>query len=422
MRRRQLLAAGVTALSAGVAGCSAEPAYAGSFERPTDRWPAAGYDPAGTSHAPAGPDAPTEQWTLDRERTEPPLYGYLGPPVVGDAVYVAGMGRGYYDSDRLDSVLAAIDPISGEPLWTHTVPEGITGAPTLLGSTVVVGTRDGRALAVEEGDVVWTSGLDGAGLTPAVFGDRLYVPDDSGSIRCLDRSGSVRWRVTREDPLAGLLGDEEPARAAVPAVDTQRVYTAFSTGTDDGSVVLAFDHAGRREWRLELRSDTGFDGGPHGIALSDGTLYLSHGGTVAAVDAETGDREWSFVTGYRSAGAPATDGDRVYVAGKNLYALDAADGNEQWRVVEDSISEDRGYSRGLPYLARPAIADRTVYLRAAGFDPADGRRRWGSDADDWVDTDNQFTEPYDRIPMANLAVTADGLYVTHATRGVQKLA
>ncbi|MFC6973613.1 PQQ-binding-like beta-propeller repeat protein [Halomicroarcula sp. GCM10025709] len=422
MRRREFLAAGATALSTAVAGCSTDSAYAGSFDRPTDRWPAAGYGPAGTSHAPAGPDAPTEQWTLDREAVDPPLYGYLGQPAVGDAVYVAGMARGYYDSEDLDSVLAGIDPESGEPLWTHTVPEGITGAPTAIGSTVVVGTGDGRLLAVEGGETAWTTGLDGAGLTPRVFGERLYVPDASGALRCLDRSGSTRWTASRSNPLEWLLGDGEPIRAAVPAVDSDRVYAAFSTGDGGRSVVAAFDHSGLRQWRLELQSETGYDIGPRGIALADGTLYLSYGGTIAAVDAEAGELDWEFVTGYYTAGPPATDGDRVYVAAKNLYALDPADGTELWRVVNESTPRNDTDLDGVPFLARPAVADGTVYLRAAGFDPADGTRRWGTDADSWADSGKYFTDPYDRVPMANLAVTAEGVYLTHATRGVQKFA
>ncbi|WP_324758296.1 PQQ-binding-like beta-propeller repeat protein [Haloarcula montana] len=421
MRRRDLLAAGATALSTAVAGCSSDTTYTGSFEQPTDRWPAAGYGPAGTSHAPAGPDAPTEQWTLDREAMDPPLYGYLGEPAVGDAVYVAGMARGYFDADRLDSVLAALSPETGDPLWTHTVTEGITGAPAIVGSTVVVGTSDGRLLAVEDGEVAWTAQLDGAGLTPAVFGDRFYVPDGSGALHCIDRSGSARWTASRRNPLDGLLGDDDPIRGAVPAVDSERIYTAFSTGDRDTSVVAAFDHSGLREWRLELQSERGYGVGPRGLALADGTLYLSHGGTVTAVDA-AGELDWEFVTGYDSAGPPATDGDRVYVAAKNLYALDTADGTERWRVVNESVPQRTTDINGVPFLARPAIADGTVYFRAAGFDPEDGSRRWGSDADSWADSGEYFTDPYDRVPMANLAVTADGLYLTHAVRGVQKFA
>jgi outer membrane protein assembly factor BamB len=422
VRRREFLAAGATALSTAVAGCSSDPGYGGSFERPTDRWPAAGYDPAGTSHAPAGPDAPTEQWTLDRESVEPSMYGYLGPPAVGDAVYVAGMARGYYDSEQLDSVLAAVDPDAGTTLWTHTVEERIVGAPAVLGSTVVVGTADGRVLAVEEGEPAWETNLDGAGLTPAVFGDRLYVPDDSGALHCLDRSGSTRWTASRSGLLDELLGGGDPIRAAVPAVDSDRVYAAFSSGDDGRSVVVAYDHSGLRKWRLELQSGTGYDVGPRGVALAEGTLYLSHGGTVAAVDTEAGELDWEFVTGYYSAGPPATDGQRVYVAAKNLYALDPGDGTELWRVVNESRPRNDTDINGVPFLARPVVADGTVYLRAAGFDPETGTRRWGSDVDSWADSGKFFTDQYDRVPMANLAVTADGLYLTHSVRGVQKFA
>lgn len=423
--RRTFLAASAAALAAGVAGCGeTPPPPADEFDRPDDRWPTAGYDPAGTSHPPAGPDGATEQWTTAREQSSPPLYGELSTPIVGEeAVYVATLADWLFRPDDHENVLAALDAESGEVAWTVGFPQGLTGGPALVGDVVVVGGRDGAVHAVRDGSVVWRTELGARVGTPTVYGDRVYVPDRRGNLHALGRDGGKLWTVDRVGTLEALFGDDEPLEVGVPAADGAGVVATFQDpdGASRIAHLIAYDHAGEERWHYEMH---GRDGGiePRGPAIADGAVYATAGGDVHAVDAETGDRRWRFVTGYRTAGPPATDGERVFVAAKNLYALDAVDGTERWRVVDESLPERHDLKRGVPYLGRPAVADGAVYVRAGAVDAATGGRLWGDEADEWLAEGDYADDVYTDQPLAKLAATAESLYLSHGVRGVKKYA
>jgi len=426
MRRRQVLAAGVLAISAGAAGCNdtSLPPPDEQFDRPDDRWPTPGYDPANTARPPAGPRDAAESWATTRAiRTL--RSGRLSAPVVsGGTVYVATLAREFFDPEVDSSHLNAFDAGTGDRAWKAEFPRGLTGCPALAGSAVVVGGRDGTLHAVRGGETVWSADLGTAVGTPTVYGDRIYVPDGTGRLYALAGDGDRLWTAERPGVLEKLFGEDEPLAAGVPAADGSGVYAAFEAFDDDrDALLLAYDHDGNRRWRRELEApDARVPAGP---TVADGVVYATAGGTVHAVDAETGDRRWRFVTGYGTAGPPSTDGDRVYVAAKNLYALDAAAGTEQWRVVNDSVAGRvrPDEARSLPYLARCPVAEGSVYLRAGAVDADTGRRLWGDDADDWLTGSDRRVRPYvEGRPMSRPAVTAGALYLSHAHRGVVKVA
>jgi outer membrane protein assembly factor BamB len=414
----------VAALSVGVAGCreTTQPPDE-PFDRPTDRWPSAGYAPGATGHAPAGPgpSPPTERWRTARRATDPGLFGVLGTPVVGEHVYVAGLVGRFWPDDRA-ATLAALTRDDGEPVWAVGIGPGevggLTGGPAVLGDAVLVGGRDGRlhARRVEDGTPLWELGLGGPVGTPVPYGDRAYVTDGQGGLHAV-ADGERLWRVRRGDLVGRWLGDGRPVEHAGPAADGRGVYAAFEPSDGPRAALVAYDHGGEQRWTY--RTDRGA-GELGGVAVADDRVYLSAGGAVHAVDAATGERRWRFATGYRGAGAPATDGERVYVGAKNCYAL-GTEGEERWRLVNEAVEVRGGWRDGLPYLARPAVADGRVYLRRGAVDAATGERLWGDDADGWLDEDT-YAGPYGTLPVARPAVTADGLYLTHANAGVQRFA
>jgi outer membrane protein assembly factor BamB len=430
VRRRQVLAAGALTLSTGVAGCSeSPPPPAEPFDRPTDRWPSPGYDHGNTGHAPAAPGPGEERWRTVRRATDPPLFGVLSTPVVGEHVYVAGLAGPFFRPDREREhtlALAALDRATGESVWTLGFDDGLSGAPVLVGSTLVVGGYDGHLHGVSTaGRRRWRVGLDGRSGTPTPYGDRVYVADGDGSLHAVSADGERLWRARREslvDRLGErLLGGDDPLPVGAPAVDDRGVYaTVASSGErDEGVVLLAYDHAGSQRWRRV------FEGAAarhvRGPTVADGTVSAVVGDTVVALDAADGSERWRFVTGYDTPGPPATDGERLYVGAKNLYALDAATGTEQWRVVNEAVRADRRWRRGVPYVARPAVADGAVHVRTGAFDAATGERLWGDDADEWTSDDTYFDDPFRYRPSVRLALTADALYLTHAIDGVVRL-
>jgi outer membrane protein assembly factor BamB len=430
VRRRQVLAAGALALSTGVAGCSERtPPPAEPFDRPTDRWPSPGYDPANTGHAPTAPGPGEERWRTNRRATDPPLFGVLSTPVVDDHVYVAGLAGPFFRPDRAREhtlALAALDRTTGESVWTLGFDGGLSGAPVLVGSTLVVGGYDGDLHGIATtGQRRWRVELDGRSGTPTPYGDRVYVADGDGSLHAVSAGGERLWRARREglvDRLGErLLGDDDSLSVGSPAADERGVYTtvASSSQAGEGVVLLAYDHAGDQRWRRYFEDAAARQ--VRGPTVADGTVYAVVGDTVVALDAADGGERWRFVTGYETPGPPATDGDRLYVGAKNLYALDPATGTERWRVVNEAVRSDRSWRRGLPYVARPVVADGAVHLRAGAFDAATGQRLWGDDADAWLSEGNYVDEEFAYRPSVRLALTADARYLTHAHHGVVRL-
>jgi len=423
--RRAVLAAGGLALASGLAGCNSdstppEP----TFEAPTTAWPTAGYDPAGTGNPPAGPAAPTVAWRRSRGSLAPRLDGALSTPVVAkDTVYVAGLTTQIFDRDDMTSVLAAFDTATGDLRWQQEVPAGLTGGPALVGdpSTVVVGGRDGSLHAfTADGTEAWTVDLRGRLDTATAYGDRVYVASGTGRLYAVDADGSRAWTADRAGPFGVFAGDE-PVETALPVTDDRGVYAAFTPfdRERDETVLLAYDHAGSRRWRTTLPGRYGR--APGGMALTEGTLYVTVGGTVYAVAPADGTQRWQFTTGAETAGPPTTDGERVYVGAKNLYALAAADGTERWRVVNEAHPRPTNGTETVPYLARPPVTDGQVYLRAGAVMTDDGSRRWGDDADAWLRDSNYYTELFYRRPMVRPAVTETAVFLTHTHHGVVTL-
>ncbi|MFB6172901.1 MAG: PQQ-binding-like beta-propeller repeat protein [Haloarculaceae archaeon] len=366
------------------------------------------------------------RWRTAREAIDPPLYGTLSTPVVGDHIYVAGLADPYFEPDDDQLVLAALDRASGDPVWTLAFDGGLSGAPALVDSTLVVGGYDGRLSGVSpDGRRRWRLGLDGRSGTPTPYGDRVYVADGAGSLHAVTADGERLWRVHWGLPFdrlsERLLGDADPRAVGAPAVDERGVYAtvASSDGASDGVVLLAYDHRGNRRWRRSFRGAA--NRRVHGPTVADGTVYAVVGDAVVALGAADGSDRWRFATGYRTPGPVATDGDRLYVGAKNLYALDAATGEERWRVVNEAVQTTLGWRRGLPYVARPAVADGAVHLRAGAFDATTGARLWGDDADAWVAADDYFDDPFDHRPSVKPVATAEALYLAHAIDGVVRL-
>ncbi|WP_267639849.1 PQQ-binding-like beta-propeller repeat protein [Haloarchaeobius amylolyticus] len=429
MRRRALLTALATGGTAALAGCNAG---GGSCEpppdnpdRPRDRWPLAGYGPTNTAHAPAGPTDPAVRWTATRETgSKPYLLGYFSTPLVADGQVFTAM-RDYdvrHERSEEPGFLVAIDDQSGDENWRVDLPRLAGGSPALAGDRLFVGDAGGTLHVFStEGEHHWSRDLGAPIGGCTVAGSHCYVADDSGTIHGFKLNGEHCWRHDPSGFLDGILGGESYAVNSAPAVDASGVYVTLHENPEsrDNQIarVLAFDHDGSQRWSY------GFPASyrpPNTPAVVDGTVVATAGNQIHAIDAESGDRQWRFVTGHDSTGAPATDGERVYVGAKNLYALSLSDGTEQWRVVNEATFVTVGFENGVPFLSRPAVTDDTVYLRAAGFDPVDGTHKWGDPTAEVED--DLSNDEYGRRPVVSAAVTGDALYLAHQLRGVVKLA
>jgi outer membrane protein assembly factor BamB len=431
MRRRALLAAAATAGLGAAAGCAALgddcPSPSTDPDRADAAWPTSGFDRTNTGHAPDGPAAGSERWRYRRgSEGDQYLYGFFSPPVVADgAVYVAMRTGDAFGGREYHGNVLAVDADSGDRRFRTELPRLANGGLAYRDGRLYVGDAAGRlhALDAATGDRVWTTSLgDHAVGTPTTYGDRVYVLDDAGTLHALAATGDVCFSRAASGVVEGLLGAPERRARAAPAVDDDRVYVVIAEERDDDptAVVRAVTHDDVLDWTHEFPVGRASANAP---AVAEGRVVVTGGDRLRVLDADGGGRRGEFVFGYDHVGPPAIDGSRAYVGAKNLYAIGLDDARRHWRVVNHATGDGAGgWEAGVPFLARPAVADGTVYHRAAAYDARTGDHRWGSTADDEVTSEDRATHAYGHRPLAMPAVTPDSLYLAHQSRGVVKYA
>ncbi|WP_406225971.1 PQQ-binding-like beta-propeller repeat protein [Streptomyces albidoflavus] len=340
----------------------------------------------------APPDAGPASWRPWRFRMSNDVWGT--PTLAGDLVYVTSFevhaldvatGRRRFKTrdvawsmavadGRIHAsdgpTLYALDAADGSDLWRMPTDAWVYSLKADRG-TVVTGTRGGGVQAWEaaNGEKLWE--LTGAQTDfetpeagPVVHDGTVYVWQDA-RLRALEaRTGQERWSYP--------IGDAASC-GGVPVRLTQAsdgyVYVAA------GTRALAIDVLGGHvRWHFEspavFLSPPAFAPGP---AVTGGGVYLTdYLGTVYALDATDGRDRWRIATEARSATEPVlVSGGHVHVgSGKGLYTLDAVTGTPKWRF------QAGGEVIGSPVAAGGRIhfgsADHCLYT----LDAAGGQLRW----------------------------------------------
>lgn len=317
-----------------------------------------------------------------------------------------------------DGRVYAVDIEDGSEMWTYQTDGLIVSTPHVTAERVFVGSNDGNvyALDVEEGTVDWSFEVD----TDADFGDVwssptvtdgvVYVGGRDTNIYALDaETGDLVWEQT----------DPEDWVVSSPTVADNTVYigsgsfwnneqaTLYALDADDGSIEWTFEggdfiassptvvdgtvYVGDERTLDSDTSETSVTTTSVGINPDDGSLRQTVGvldddpdvvGTVYAVDATTGELDWSFETDARIRSSPTVAdgtlyiGDEVRQGTSNLYAIDITDGTEQWRFdvgagIESSptVAGDRVYVGGY---------DNVLYA----VDTTDGSEVWSFETPD----------------------------------------
>ncbi|MET9496673.1 PQQ-binding-like beta-propeller repeat protein [Streptomyces sp. NPDC006552] len=341
------------------------------------------------------PPAPAEgaAWRPWRFRMSNDVWGT--PKVAGDLVYVTSFevhaldvatGRRRFKTRdvawAMDVTDGRIHASDGPTLWALDAREG--GDLWRLGTdawvyalradrgTVVTATRGGGVQAREAvtGDLLWEitgcqTDFEAPEAGPVVHDGTVFVWQDA-RLRALEaRTGEERWSYPIGD--AASCGGV-PVRLT-PAADGY-VYVAA------GTRVLALDTgSGHVRWHFEapavFLSPPAFAPGP---AVAGGGIYLAdHLGTVYALDATDGRDRWRIATEARPAST-----DPVLVAhghvhvgsGQGLYTLDAVAGTPKWR-----------FQAGGEIVGSPVVADGRVHFGSTDhllytLKADDGRLRW----------------------------------------------
>lgn len=237
-------------------------------------------------------------------------------------------------------------------------------------------------------EVKWafTTGGD-VSATPAVDGQRVYVPDWAGNLYAVDRStGQQVWKASI--PAAtGIPGDK--ARAT-PAIAGGKLIVGTQGPFGGGGKMLAFDKdTGALLWSTQLdnhpatiitqsatvhggRVFIGTSSQEEALALIDGYPCCSFRGSMLALDVDTGAilwRTWMVPAGY-SGGAiwgssPAVDVRRgqVYIATGNNYSVPPA--------VLACVA-----AAGTPEATSACIAADNHFDAVMALDAATGAIRW----------------------------------------------
>ncbi|MER6381470.1 serine/threonine-protein kinase [Streptomyces sp. NPDC001250] len=355
----------------------------------------AGTDPAVGPAVPPVPPAPPETasgWRPWRFRMSNEVWGT--PAVDGDLVYVTSFevhaldvatGRRRFKTrdvawsmavadGRIHAsdgpTLFALDAREGTDLWRLSTDAWVYSLKADRG-TVVTGTRGGGVQAWEaaNGQKLWEiagcqTDFESPEAGPLVHDGTVYVWQDA-RLRALDaRTGEERWSYPVGD--AASCGGV-PVRLA-PAPDG---YVYVSAGTR----VLAIEAAsGMVRWHFEapavFLSPPAFTPGP---AVTGGGVYLAdYLGTVYALDATDGRDRWRIATEARSSIEPVlVAAGHVHVgSGKGLYTLDAVTGTPKWR-----------FQAGGDVVGAPAVADGRIHFGSTDhllytLKADDGRLRW----------------------------------------------
>lgn len=283
-------------------------------------------------------------WTTESSLSD--AINVWNPLVVDGTVYFTGEVGG--DGGHV----FAFDAETGAERWRAKPAAGVQNmgpvryADGTLYGTSWLGDTDAEsvvwALDASERTTRWERRLDGRGLTSCSVGNgRVYLGGDervAAGVQALDAStGEVLWRAV------------DAQVAGAPTVTTDAVY-ATTNDTPDAPSLFALDpETGATRWTYETLNGT--DGSV--IAAGDTVTYRTSDGLFCLGTDGTG--RWRYTgRGARSQrGSPVRVGETIVVGStgndSGLAAVDATTGDPQWSIP----------TRDVP--TTPAVVDGDVY-------------------------------------------------------------
>lgn len=254
--------------------------------------------------------------------------------------------------------------------WAFKTKGMVLSSPAVSGSSVYVGSTDGRLYAIDlqTGAKRWEF-RTGARVTssPAVANGMVFFESYDSNFYAVDAAtGAVKWkfatggehRFTAKhlhgiEPKSETMPDPFDFYLSSPAVWNNAVYF----GSGDGNVYALDAASGALKWKYQ----TG-DVVHASPAIADGTVFIgSWDSYMYALNATSGALKWRFKTGedadiHNQQGiqsSAAVVGGTVYFGCRDshLYAVDEKTGAQRW-------SYD---NKGSWVIASPAVRDGKVY-------------------------------------------------------------
>ncbi len=259
---------------------------------------------------------------------------------------------------------------------------------------------------------------DGALLEfpPVLFGDTLFVLDDDGSAKAIDkRTGHQIW--------ARKVGTLAAASPAVGVREHLVYMPLLSTNPDagqnpgNGRFVALSMGGGHVVWSRPLPA--GSESSP--LVWGTTVYFGDQSGTVYALDAADGHVLWSYHASGAVKGGPALVDGILYFgdyAGR-AYALDARTGREIWAVTTEGAHF--GFGSGNFY-ATPAVAFGRVYLgntdgRVYSFAARTGQLAWATGTSAYVYASAAVADPPGLGPTVYVGSYDGNMYAFDARSG-----
>ena len=248
--------------------------------------------------------------------------------------------------------------------WRFRMSNDVWGTPSVAGDLVYVTSFEVHALDVQTGrrsfktrDVAWSM---------AVADGRIHASDGPTLFALDAREGGDLWRLSTE--------------AWVYSLKAERGTVV--TGTRGGGVQAWEASSGQQLWQL-TGAQTDFESPEAGPALHDGTVYVWQDARLRALDARTGDERWAYPIGdAASCGGvpvritPAPDGQVYVAAGTRVLSVEVASGRVRWHFEAPAV-----FLCPPTFAPGPAVTGGGIYLAdylgtVYALDAADGRDRW----------------------------------------------
>lgn len=228
-------------------------------------------------------------------------------------------------------------------------------------------------------------GVDSGWTTLTIDGSNLYAIRSTGEAVALDLadSGKLIWKyplvaASSSGPGCGIVQPKDAATEQSVALGAVYGEPAVSSGLmlfgSSESKLIALDaETGDPDWSFAV--DSAVVGG---VAAAEGVAYLGTvSGKIYAVDLETHQSAWPgpFVTGDRVWSTPVVNGSKLYVASMDhmLYAIDRVTGEGVWSV------ELGGAIQGDIALYGDTLLAGGVDRRLYAIDANSGAKLWETD-------------------------------------------
>ncbi len=248
--------------------------------------------------------------------------------------------------------------------WRFRMSNDVWGTPSVDGDLVYVTSFEVHALDVATGrrrfktrDVAWSM---------AVADGRIHASDGPTLFALDAREGTDLWRLSTDAWVYSLKAD----------------HGTVVTGTRGGGVQAWEAANGQKLWEIS-GCQTDFESPEAGPAVHDGTVYVWQDARLRALEARTGEERWSYPIGdAASCGgvpvriAPAPDGYVYISAGSRVLAVEVASGMVRWHFEAPAV-----FLCPPAYAPGPAVTGGGVYLAdylgtVYALDATDGRDRW----------------------------------------------